>query len=71
MWAFGVTVVELFTYGAEPWAGCNGAQVSEMFNVSMLDIIMSTHVCVCVCCSSVLVVILALTLAISVRGGVH
>lgn len=27
MWAFGVTLWELFTYGFQPWAGLTGQQV--------------------------------------------
>ena len=29
VWAFGITVLELFSYGMEPWPGLNGAEVSE------------------------------------------
>ena len=28
VWAFGVTLWELFTYGYQPWAGMNGQQVN-------------------------------------------
>ena len=30
MWAFGITVLELFSYGMEPWPGLNGAEVREL-----------------------------------------
>lgn len=29
MWAFGITVLELFSYGMEPWPGLNGAEVRK------------------------------------------
>ncbi|XP_066915607.1 ack-related non-receptor tyrosine kinase-like isoform X2 [Clytia hemisphaerica] len=29
VWAFGITAYEIFTYGAEPWAGLNGGQILE------------------------------------------
>eukprot|EP00794_Sanderia_malayensis_P015433 gene15433-17007_t len=29
VWAFGVTVLELFSYGSEPWPGLNGSQILE------------------------------------------
>lgn len=29
VWAFGITVLELFSYGMEPWPGLNGAEVRE------------------------------------------
>ena len=29
VWAFGITVLELFSYGMEPWPGLNGAEVSR------------------------------------------
>lgn len=29
VWAFGITVLELFSYGAEPWLGLNGMQILE------------------------------------------
>ena len=30
MWAYGVTVWELFTYGEEPWIGCRAADVLRL-----------------------------------------
>ena len=29
VWAFGITIIELFSYGMEPWPGLNGAEVSD------------------------------------------
>ena len=33
VWAFGITAYEIFTYGAEPWAGLNGGQVTKYDNL--------------------------------------
>ena len=33
VWAFGITVLELFSYGVEPWPGLNGAEVSATVHV--------------------------------------
>ena len=30
VWAFGITVLELFSYGMEPWPGLNGAEVEKV-----------------------------------------
>ncbi|CAC5362937.1 TNK2 [Mytilus coruscus] len=32
-WMFGVTLWEMFTYGAEPWMGYNGSQILHMIDV--------------------------------------
>jgi len=37
MWAFGVTMIEIFTYGAQPWAGLNGGEILERIDEPIGD----------------------------------
>lgn len=37
VWAFGITVTELFSYGVEPWPGLNGGQVKlETYELDLI-----------------------------------
>ena len=36
-WMFGVTLWEMFTYGAEPWMGYNGSQVGILYIVIQIQ----------------------------------
>ena len=38
-WMFGVTLWEMFTYGAEPWMGYNGSQVGVLSKFNRIQII--------------------------------
>lgn len=33
VWAYGVTLWEMFTYGFQPWAGLNGQEVGVLSNL--------------------------------------
>lgn len=35
VWAFGVTLWEMYTYGRQPFEGCNNQDVMEMINNGM------------------------------------
>ncbi|KAL9970405.1 hypothetical protein ACROYT_G022776 [Oculina patagonica] len=37
VWAFGITVLELFSYGMEPWPGLNGAEILEKVDMPLCE----------------------------------
>lgn len=37
VWAFGITIIELFSYGMEPWPGLNGAEVLDKVDMPLCD----------------------------------
>lgn len=37
VWAFGITVIELFSYGMEPWPGLNGAEVLDKVDMPLCE----------------------------------
>ena len=41
VWAFGITVIEMFSYGKQPWEGLNGSQV---FSCLCLNLITHAHI---------------------------
>lgn len=46
VWAFGITVIEIFSYGKQPWDGLTGSQVCRVFSLRYVTFNKNVNDCV-------------------------